>query len=214
MKIVEVTGIAGVGKSYIIALLSKKGNFIFDYEIIKKYNLNDFKLLIYFFKNKKSLYLFNDILHLAFLLNIPLFNKINFIRNSIKKFGKNYFITSSLPDNKRTVIVDEGVSHLYQNVVSHRKQNNQKLRTLVNKLIDKSEVSHEIIVVTAKDEEVFQRLQSRGHKRIKSEKEIDNFIKMGKDNIKALNKQFYTITQIENNINGNLDFELNKIIGK
>jgi dephospho-CoA kinase len=117
-------------------------------------------------------------------------------------------------NNRETIIVDEGVSHLYQNVVSHRKQNNQLLCTLVDKLIDKSEVSHEIIVVTAKDEEVFQRLQSRGHKRIKSEKEIAHFIKMGKNNINALNKKFYTIIQIENNIDGNLDFELNKIIGK
>ena len=215
MKIVEVTGIAGVGKSYVIALLSKKGNFIFDNEIIKKYNLNDFKLLIYFFKNKKSLYLFNAILRVAFLLKVPLFNKINFIRNSIKKLGKNYFITSCLPrNNELTIIVDEGVSHLYQNVVSHKKQNNQKLCRLINEIIEESNVSHEIIVVTAKDKDVFERLQSRGHKRIKSEIEIDNFIKMGKNNIKALNKKFYKIIQIENNIDGNLEFELNKIIGK
>jgi len=62
MRIIEITGVAGVGKSYVITLLSKRNNLLFDKDIIKKYNLNDFKLLIYFFKNKKSLYLFHAII--------------------------------------------------------------------------------------------------------------------------------------------------------
>jgi dephospho-CoA kinase len=215
MKIVEVTGIAGVGKSYVIALLAKKDNFFLDSDIIKKYNLNDFKLLIYFFKNKKSLYIFHAIIKIAFLLQVPLFNKINFIRNSIKKFGKNYFISAYLPKkNELTIVVDEGISHLYQNVVSHKKQNNQKLCKLIDELIEKSNVYHDIIMVTAKDQDVFERLKLRGHKRIKSEIEIDAFIETGKDNIEVLKQKNYTIIQIENNIDGNIELELNKIIGK
>jgi len=215
MKIIEITGIAGVGKSYIINALSKRNHFLFDREIIKKYKLNDFKLLIYFFKIRKSLPMFHAIIKIAFFLNIPLFHKINFIRNSIKKFGKNHFITSHLKENNNlSIVVDEGISHLYQNVVSHNKQDNQEIRRLVDKLITYSKIKHQIVVVTAKDNVVFERLNSRGHRRITSKLEINHFIQMGKDNIKALNKKFSTTIQIENNLENNLELELNKIIGK
>ena len=215
MKIVEVTGIAGVGKSYVINLLAKEENFIFANEIIKQYKLNDFKLLIYFFKNKNSFHILNVIIKLAQLLNIPLFHKINFIRNSIKKFGKNHFITSYLEeDDNVTIIIDEGISHLYQNVVSHTKQDNKKIRELVDTLIEYSKIEHQVVIITAENNIVFERLHSRGHRRITSETEITHFIEMGKENIKALNKKFYKTIQIENNQTDNLEFELNKIIGK
>jgi len=212
MKIIEITGIAGVGKSYIITLLSKREKYLLDKDIVNQYKLHDFKLLIYFFKNKKSLYIFNDIIKIAFLLKIPFFNKLNFIRNSIKKFGKNYFITQCLETQEECIlIIDEGVSHLYQNVVSHRKQNSEQLCQLVDKIIEYAEIKHQIVIVTAEDTTIYHRLQRRGHKRIKSEQEIENFIEMSKRNINALYKKFYTAIQIENNQQSNLDVELEKI---
>jgi len=212
MKIIEITGIAGVGKSYIINLLSKREHTLLDKEIIKKYKLNDFKLLIYFFKNKKSLDILSLTFQVAFSLKMPLFNKINFIRNTIKKFGKNYFITQRLEVKKNeTIIIDEGISHLYQNIITQESSNQDKLLSLINKIIDLAEVSHAIVIVKAKKDTVFKRLKERGHKRIMTEEEIMPFIQMGRDNIKELKAHFKHTIEIKNNNKTNLANQFKKI---
>ncbi len=212
MKIIEITGIAGVGKSYIIKLLAERENTLLDKEIIKEYKLNDFKLLIYFFKNKKKLAILSLTIKVAFSLKMSLFHKINFIRNTMKKFGKNYFITQRLKlKTDETIIIDEGISHLYQNIITQDRSNQDELLKLINQVIDLAEISHTIIIVKAKKQTVFERLKSRGHKRILKEEEIVPFIEMGKHNIKELKAHFENTIKIKNNKKTNLDNQFKKI---
>ncbi len=45
-RVIEITGVAGVGKSFIInRLVKQNSNIILDKDIIKRYRLNDLKLL-------------------------------------------------------------------------------------------------------------------------------------------------------------------------
>ena len=212
MRIIEITGIAGVGKSYIIELLAEREKTLLDKEIIKVYRLNDFKLLIYFFKNKKSLDILSLSIRIALSLRISLFHKINFIRNTMKKFGKNYFITQRLKrEVDETIIIDEGISHLYQNIITQDRSNQDELLKLVNQVIDLADISHTIIIIKAKKRTVFERLKSRGHKRITTEEDIRPFIKMGRHHIKVLKSHFENTITIKNNTTTNLENQLNKI---
>jgi len=61
-RVIEVTGVAGVGKSHIIdKLIKKRDNILLDTEIVQRYNLTDSYMFYLFFKVDNSfriLYLF------------------------------------------------------------------------------------------------------------------------------------------------------------
>ncbi len=88
-RVIEITGVAGVGKSYIIDKLAKQNrDILLDSELVDRYRLNDIRLLIEFFKIERPLDTLRDTIRLSILLDISLFNKLNFIRNTIKKIGE------------------------------------------------------------------------------------------------------------------------------
>ena len=158
MRIIEVTGIAGVGKSYIINIISKNKNLVLDTHLIEKYHLNDIKLTICFFKNKNSLLILKYIFKISFLLNRNIFHKFNFIRNSIKKVGKNYFLKNKLQDHeKKIILIDEGIIHLYQNVIPYKQNNKKIILNLINEIVTLSHFSNRIILIDSADTIIEER---------------------------------------------------------
>jgi len=205
-KIIEVTGVAGVGKSFIIErLLQQNPNTIVDSELIKRYKLNDLALFRRFFKLKNSFDNLVTILKISMLLNMGLFDRLNFIRNSIKKLGKYYFLKYEF-DEDRIVLVDEGVSHLYQNVVSPKPQNDRKITQLIDRLLFSINFALDIIVVDAPFETIYNRLKIRGHKRVNS-RNIVPFIRKSKEQLSKLKRRFPKIVEISNIDNVNSPIE-------
>ncbi len=75
-RVIEITGVAGVGKSFIInRLVKQNSNIILDKDIIKRYRLNDLKLFILFFKNRRALSNLINIIRVSSLLKMSLFNE-------------------------------------------------------------------------------------------------------------------------------------------
>jgi len=197
-KIIEITGVAGVGKSFTIEqLLKQNPNTLLDTQIIKKYNLNDISLLFLFFKSNRSFKNLLNILKLSTLVkNMGLFNRLNLIRNSIKKIGKDYFLRYKFKEDK-IILVDEGISHLYQNIISPRGKNSKKAIRVVDKIISNINFSSDIIVVDAPFEIIYKRLKSRGHKRVPKDK-LAPFIKNSKEQIVRLKRRFPKVVEILN----------------
>jgi len=197
MKTIEITGIAGVGKSYILKNLLNNRGVISDKELIKKYYITDIYLLYKFFRTPNSLQLLKLIIDIAKELNMSILNKINFIRNTIKKIGKqNYFSDIEFIDG-RVVLVDEGISHLYQNVVTGKTQNNLKIFILLNKLLSLVKLPDRVIVVDAPKEVIVERLKERGHKRV-SKRDIEHFVDISKKNLSIVYKRFSNIKTVIN----------------
>jgi broad-specificity NMP kinase len=206
MKIIEITGTAGVGKSYVLNILTRDKYVVSDMELIQKYHIYEIYLFYLFFKSKNSFKLLKVILEITKELNMSLFDKINFIRNTIKKIGKNHYLSNINFIDNRIVLVDEGISHIYQNVITTKTQNNLKILILLNKfisLIDK--LPDEVIVVDAYTPTIIKRLKSRGHKRLKDVKEIELFVKNSKRNLSVIPKIFSNVQMIINEDGVNLE---------
>ncbi len=198
MKIVEITGVAGAGKSHILKELLKNRYTISDEEIIKRYRIREIYLIYLFFKSKNAFKILRVLFKIAKELNMSLYDKLNFIRNSIKKIGKNrYFANINFIDD-RVVFVDEGVSHIYQNIVTTKVQNNLKILILLNDFISLIDKPDEVIIVDASIETIVDRLKKRGHRRLKSVEEIELFVKNSKKNLSIIEKKFNNTRTIIN----------------
>ncbi|NPA61507.1 MAG: AAA family ATPase [Epsilonproteobacteria bacterium] len=196
-RVIEITGVAGVGKSYIIDKLAKQNrDILLDSELVDRYRLNDIRLLIEFFKIERPLDTLRDTIRLSILLDISLFNKLNFIRNTIKKIGKSHFLRYKFGED-RVVVIDEGLSHLYQNVVSGKKQDYSMVLKLVDRILLSVEHREEIVIVDAPFETIYERLSRRGHRRVNSENIVE-FIDSGKRHILELKKRFPKAIEISN----------------
>jgi dephospho-CoA kinase len=211
MRVIEVTGVAGVGKSYVLSKLSQNPNIVLDTALIKAYKLNDLRLGILFLKQKKSLKMLWLMIQIAFKLKMSLFHQINFIRNSIKKFGKEVFIHHQLTKMENIIIVDEGISHLYQNIITDKNDDNEALIALVDQLIVSVEFNNEIMIINANETTIYHRLFNRGHKRLKSGDEIKKFIIKSQTNIQHIEEKFNHVFHIQNDEDGDLETELNTI---
>lgn len=208
MRIVEITGVAGVGKSYILDMLTKKRYIVSDIELLKKYNVTDIYLLYLFFRYKNFLKILRVILDITKELNMSILDKLNFIRNTIKKIAKNYYLSNIDFIDERVVLVDEGISHIYQNVVTTKTQNNLKILILLKKLIsliDKNEIPSKIIVVDAYTPTIIERLKGRGHNRLKDSNEMEIFVKNSKKNLSVISKNFPNVKMIINENGMDLD---------
>ena len=191
MKIIEITGVAGVGKSYILnKLLEKKRYTISDMEIIKRYHITDIYLFYLFFRSRNSLKLFRIILDITKELNMSIFDKINFVRNTIKKVGKQSYLSNIDFIYDKVVLVDEGISHIYQNIVTGKTQNNLKILILLNKFISLINHPDEVIVIDAPTPIIVDRLKERGHKRLRGCKNIERFVENSKRNLSIIDKKF------------------------
>ena len=191
MKIIEITGVAGVGKSYILnKLLEKKKYTISDMEIIRRYHITDIYLFYLFFRSENSLKLFRIILDITKELNMSLFDKINFVRNTMKKVGKQRYLSNIDFVDDRVVLVDEGISHIYQNIVTGKTQNNLKILILLNKFISLIKLPDEVIVIDAPTPLIVERLKERGHKRLRGCKDIERFVENSKRNLSIIGKKF------------------------
>lgn len=201
MKIIEITGVSGAGKSHILETLLKDKYRISDEQIIKRYNIREIYLIYLFFKSKNAFAILKILFKIAKELNMPLYEKLNFIRNSIKKIGKNrYFANINFIDD-RAVLVDEGISHIYQNIVTTKVQNNLKILILLNEFISLVDKPDEVIIVDASIKTIVNRLKKRGHKRIKDSDDIELFVKNSKKNLSIIDKKFNN-TKIIFNENG------------
>lgn len=203
MKIVEITGIPGVGKSYFVDKNKLKPiNVLYDNDLIKKFNLTDIKLFFIFFKCKKPISQLKIILKIAVLIEFSFFDTINFVRNTIKKIGKNTYYLSI--NNSETVIIDEGISHLYFNVVSVNKNVNKKINILLKALLSYNDIG-KIIIIDDKDLVIKKRLFTRGHKRVSNVNDAERFVENCRLNLKLMKENLDTTTLI----NGNgIDFEI------
>lgn len=215
MFIIEVTGVSGSGKSYFLNALKKEKNFKyhFDSDLILKYGLNDLKLLYLFFKTKSSFKVLLLLIQVSFKLKFNLLDKLNFIRNSIKKIAKNHFFKSL--ELSEYVIVDEGVSHIYQNILNDTGINEDALN-LIDAIYFMLDVPDKIVVIEADNVEVYKRLQNRGHKRINNNFDIIKFIKNSVIMMDQLKKVTLSeIVVVENNgvSSINIEYFLNKCKG-
>jgi deoxyadenosine/deoxycytidine kinase len=198
MRIIEITGIAGVGKSYILNRLLKNNNSVSDMELIKKYHITDIYMVYLFFKTQNSSKLLRVILDITKELNMSLLDRINFIRNTIKKIGKQSYLSNIDFIDDRVVLVDEGISHIYQNIVTAKTQNNLKILILLNKFISLVKLPDEVIVIDAPTPIIIQRLTERGHKRVVKHKDIEYFVKSSKKNLSIIYKNFPKVRTIIN----------------
>jgi len=198
MKIIEITGIAGVGKSHILNKLLKNRKSISDMKLIKKYHITDIYLVYLFFKTENSLELLRVIKDITKELNMSLLDKINFVRNTIKKVGKHTYLSNIEFIDDRVVLVDEGISHIYQNVVTGKTQNNLKIFILLNKFISLVKLPDKVIVVDASTPKIIKRLENRGHKRLINQKDIEQFVESSKKNLSIVYKKFPKIKTIIN----------------
>ncbi len=199
MKIVEITGVAGAGKSHILKTLLKDRYTISDDKIIKRYHIGDIYLIYLFFKSKNAFTILKVLFKIAKELNMSLYDKFNFIRNSIKKIGKNrYFANINFIDD-RVVFVDEGVSHIYQNIITTKVQNNLKILILLNEFISLIDKPDEVIIVDAPNKTIVDRLKRRGHKRLRDSDDIELFVKNSKKNLSIIDKKFNNTKVIFNN---------------
>ncbi|HHB95374.1 MAG TPA: hypothetical protein ENK88_09565 [Campylobacterales bacterium] len=171
-------------------LLEKKKYTISDMEIINKYHILDIYLVYLFFRTQNSLKLFRIILNITKELNMSLLDKINFIRNTIKKVGKQSYLSNINFVDNRVVLVDEGISHIYQNIVTGKTQNNLKILILINEFISLVKLPDEVIVIDAPTPIIINRLKERGHKRLSSYKDIELFVENSKRNISIIGKKF------------------------
>jgi len=193
VQVVEITGIAGSGKSYILSQL--KG-----LNIIEHSHLNDFKLFYLFFQCKSSSKILRIIFNIAFKLDFSFYDKLNFIRNSIKKVGKNYYYKKVQKSSDSLVVVDEGISHLYQNIVSvHSSKLNKDLTSLIDSLIDLVDKPDKIIIIMSSQEKVLTRLKQRGHKRVTNNIELYEFTKNSLENMEICKKYFQNKYEIFDN---------------
>jgi len=198
MKIIEITGIAGVGKSHILNKLLKNRKSISDMKLIKKYHITDIYLVYLFFKTENSLELLRVIKDITKELNMSLLDKINFVRNTIKKVGKHTYLSNIEFIDDRVVLVDEGISHIYQNVVTGKTQNNLKIFILLNKFISLVKLPDKVIVVDAPTPIIINRLKNRGHKRLINQKDIERFVESSKKSLSIVYKKFPKIKTIIN----------------
>jgi len=198
MKIIEITGIAGVGKSHILNKLLKNRKSISDMKLIKKYHITDIYLVYLFFKTENSLELLRVIKDITKELNMSLLDKINFVRNTIKKVGKHTYLSNIEFIDDKVVLVDEGISHIYQNVVTGKTQNNLKIFILLNKFISLVKLPDKVIVVDAPTPIIINRLKNRGHKRLINQKDIERFVESSKKSLSIVYKKFPKIKTIIN----------------
>ena len=209
MRVVEVTGIAGVGKSYIINQLNQNKEIILDSTVMQQHHLNDIKLGFFFFKSQNSLEMLKIIVQIAMGLKRGIFHKVNFIRNSMKKIGKNYFL---IHDKKnQLILVDEGISHLYQNIIACNQNDKESIR-LIDRLLLLSNFSNRVVVVDAPQEVIFERLKNRGHKRLEKNDEIWQFIKNSKINLEMIKNHFKGVITIQNETNIDLTSKIKMIL--
>jgi dephospho-CoA kinase len=197
MRIIEVTGVAGVGKSYILDELKQRENVILDTTIVEKFKLNNIYLLALFFKSDNSLKILQLSISIARQLKIPLLSKIKVVGNIVLTIGKNNFLVNRYNEDK-IVLVDEGISHFYQNIVVATEQNYKNILEFLNNIISLSNFSNDIILVDASFETIFKRLKNRGHKRLKDEKEIQAFVQKSKEHLVVMKKRFPNIINVNN----------------
>ena len=190
MKIIEITGVAGAGKSHILKTLLKDRYTISDEQIIKRYHIREIYLIYLFFKSKNAFKILKVLFKISKELNMSLYDKFNFLRNSIKKIGKNYYFKSINFIDDRVVFVDEGISHIYQNIVTTKVQNNLKILILLNEFISLIDKPDEVIIVDAPTKTIVERLKRRGHKRLRDSDDIELFVKNSKKNLSIIDKKF------------------------
>jgi dephospho-CoA kinase len=203
MRIIEITGVAGAGKSYILDKLIEDRYVVSDSELMNQYHIGGIYLFYLFLKETNNFKLLQTIFDIAKELNMSLFDRLNFIRNTVKKIGKNRYLSNIEFIDNRVVVIDEGISHIYQNVVTTKTQNNLKILILLNQLISLiDKLPNRVIIVDAHSSTIIRRLKNRGHRRLNSveEREIEIFVEKSKKNLSVVPKVFKDIKVVINEV--------------
>ena len=230
--IVEFTGIPCSGKSTIYSLVKanmRNGHFknVFDTKeyMLKKsiihipknkimnIDLTDLAVLYAFLtldRNQKS-FIFG-MLPIIFTLQTGIFNKLNLIRNVIKKIAVYFYILRTA--EKGVYIFDEGLIHCLQNVLV-----DDSLcvdAPDVQELLSGIPLPDIIIVVSVEHDIAVERISKRGHRRIKitSEDSKINFLNNAQsviDNISNDKLFSYRVWKYTNNTEEDLLYNTSDI---
>lgn len=174
--IIEVSGIPGVGKSTVIKeliLRSNDKNLIFNFEefilnkrIIKCNNILLFDIYIFskfYLLKKKDILILKKSLQYIKKSDNTFFNKLNIIRNIVKKI----IIYRYTINHKRTFVLDESVSHILFNLFVDNEKKYDK--NIIEDFLKILPSPNKILVIDAPDEVIKTRIIDRGlrgHRRI------------------------------------------------
>ena len=199
MKIIEISGVPGSGKTtmldsirtslpknwdifpndsssnYTINILKNKINsffYLFIFMLFKPFYT--FKLIkylsIYFLKSKESIYS-----SLYLLLNI-LF-KISYVFFKIKFKPKN------------NVIIDEGISHIPFNMISYKSNQINIDAVKIWSFLKDLTKNIDVLILDISKKEAHNRIFARGHKRLKNKEDINNFLNLNNETINLIKSE-------------------------
>lgn len=172
IKIVEITGPPGSGKStYLDKSFAKYKVFCGysprEYNRFQRLWLSAKKLSLYW-KLHLSSYQFRWLIKQTIIYNETKFARINALRNAILKFSYSLDNNSSYP-----VVIDEGISHipfLFQ-------LNETGIREFILLFRDHFKKREIHFLISPPEDELYNRIRKRGHRRARSNEELSQLIK-------------------------------------
>ena len=182
IMIIELTGIPGVGKTVIFGKLKEQlkenGKFVFSVKgkILESFGLrfsdgnligdilfDGFLFLIFLWNRQWNSSVTRNVFKTVFEGKNSIFFKINILRNVMKKISVNLFCENNKKFHGLTFIIDEGVTHIPFNLFADSGAERDEIENILRAL----RLPKMVILVDDDEEEIFRRLKSRGHKRIK-----------------------------------------------
>ncbi len=176
MKIIELTGLPGSGKSHIcdeakylepadfeLKVISKEGNFCKLFVILN--NMVRKEVI-------KSIFI---LLKIVLEMNRSASDRFKFIFNGLYKICNQFRFHKTI-DCRIVVIVDEGLAHLFQNIVEDGPLNVYQFHKVV-RILNLMPSSDAIWVVDTPIDVVADRLVNRGHKRLDGNIDTETFLR-------------------------------------
>lgn len=177
-QVFEVTGVPCSGKSTLVRSWLRfdgytilLGGMPLSFGPFKRGSVSVFLSLYGLFKRsitiRQAWWLFSQ----AVRYDEKFFSRLNALRNSLTKFGYGYYKKKS-----GLILVDEGVSH----IPFILGLSNESVDCFIELFRPQLEHLSIILVATPSDDTLRQRIITRGHKRVRSVKDVDSFIMKNK----------------------------------
>lgn len=172
-KVIEISGVSGSGKTVFVKS-HFSGHFILLGGIplsYGKFKRACYSIILPFYAFATGLLSFGQaywLIQKAVRYDETVLSRLNALRNSISKFGYHFFTARANAD----CIIDEGISHIPFILELEKSEIYRFVNLFHQHLVQKSI----IFIETPPKEILMERLMKRGHKRIRSEKDIEAFV--------------------------------------
>lgn len=173
VKVIEISGVPGSGKTEFIKS-HFSGHFILLGGIplsCRKFKRVCYSIILPFYAFATGLLSFRQaywLIQKVVRYDETLLSRLNALRNSINKFGYHFFMARANAD----CIIDEGISHIPFILELEKSEIYCFVNLFHQHLVQKSI----IFIETPPKEILMERLMKRGHKRIRSEKDVEAFV--------------------------------------